>query len=80
MPRLDTDGYLKRLAIADAGEPSVTGLRADNRSEWFAALADVFDLPLDDLDSAERDALWTRVRTAHDAFLTRKAGGLVTAS
>ena len=28
MSRLDTEGYLDRLGIADPGEPSVAGLRA----------------------------------------------------
>jgi hypothetical protein len=29
----------------------------------------VFGLPLYDVDAAERDALWTRIRAAHDAWL-----------
>ena len=46
----------------------------DDRAEWFAVLDEVFDLPLDDLDAAQRDALWTRVRRTHDAWLARRAG------
>ncbi len=37
--------------------------------EWFDALRDVFDLPLDDVDAAGRAALWARVRAAHEAWL-----------
>jgi arylamine N-acetyltransferase len=36
--------------------------------EWFGALRDVFDLPLDDVDAAARAALWTRVRAAHESW------------
>jgi N-hydroxyarylamine O-acetyltransferase len=41
----------------------------DTADEWFAALRDVFDLPLDDVDAAARAALWTRVRAAHERWL-----------
>ncbi len=40
---------------------------------WFGAIADVFGLPLDDLDSDERAGLWTRVRTAHEKWQARRA-------
>jgi N-hydroxyarylamine O-acetyltransferase len=33
-------------------------------ADWFAVLADVFDLPLDDVDSSRRAALWDRVSRA----------------
>lgn len=52
----------------------------DSRSEWFAGLHEVFGLPLDDLDAAERDALWMRVRAAHHAWLARRAPTLVTSA
>ena len=52
----------------------------DSRSEWFAGLREVFGLPLDDLDAAERDALWMRVRAAHDAWLARRAPTPVTSA
>jgi N-hydroxyarylamine O-acetyltransferase len=41
----------------------------DSSDDWFAALHDVFDLPLHDVDAAARAALWTRVRAAHEAWL-----------
>lgn len=48
----------------------------ETQAEWFAALADVFDLPLIDLDATARNVLWSRVRQAHDAWLeSHKAAG-----
>jgi N-hydroxyarylamine O-acetyltransferase len=48
----------------------------ETQAEWFAALADVFDLPLLDVDATDRNALWNRVRWAHHAWLeSRKAAG-----
>ena len=44
-----------------------TRLLADE-GEWFATLADVFDLELPDVDAAERRALWERVCAQHDAW------------
>jgi hypothetical protein len=41
----------------------------DTSEEWFGALRDVFDLPLDDLDPGARAGLWARVRGAHEAWL-----------
>ncbi len=38
-------------------------------AEWFAALRDVFDLPLDDVGAREREALWGRVYATHEAWL-----------
>src|SRR6266566_3829000 len=40
--------------------------------DWFGALADVFGLPLTDLDKAERAALWAKVRSAHDKWLASR--------
>ena len=50
-----------------------TTLLADE-GEWFEALADVFDLPLPDLDAAERRALWRRVCAQHDAWAASPRG------
>jgi N-hydroxyarylamine O-acetyltransferase len=44
-----------------------TTLLADE-GEWFGALADVFGLPLPDVDAAERRALWQRVYAQHEAW------------
>lgn len=43
------------------------------REEWFQALHTVFGLPLTDLGPDERDALWTRVRATHEAWLAARA-------
>lgn len=45
----------------------------ERQAEWFEALGDVFGLALTDLDGTARDALWSRVRTAHEAWLHRTA-------
>jgi arylamine N-acetyltransferase len=45
----------------------------DTRGEWFEVLDDVFGLPLNDVGPAERTALWTRVRSAHEAWLEERA-------
>ena len=51
----------------DDGDPAPRSL--DTRAEWFEALADLFDLPLTDVGAREREALWARVRAAHEAWL-----------
>ncbi len=38
-------------------------------SDWFAALADIFDLPLADVDGARRAALWQHVRAKHEDYV-----------
>jgi N-hydroxyarylamine O-acetyltransferase len=45
----------------------------ETRTEWFEVLDDVFGLPLSDVGAAERAALWTRVRSAHEAWLEGRA-------
>jgi arylamine N-acetyltransferase len=42
-------------------------------ADWYGALADIFDLPLADLDAGERARLWAKVRAAHEAWLAAKA-------
>jgi N-hydroxyarylamine O-acetyltransferase len=41
----------------------------ETQAEWFEALADVFDLPLLDMDARSRGYLWNQVRQAHQAWL-----------
>ena len=50
-----------------------TTLLADE-AEWFATLAEVFELELPDVDAAERRALWERVRAQHDAWAAQRDG------
>jgi N-hydroxyarylamine O-acetyltransferase len=56
--------------IGDGGGPSRV---LETQDEWFGAIADVFDLPLTDVDAGARAALWTRVRAAHEAWLEQRA-------
>jgi N-hydroxyarylamine O-acetyltransferase len=50
-----------------------TGREIATSADWYGALADVFDLPLTDIDAPERAALWARVRAAHESWLAAKA-------
>ena len=59
-----TGCVLRRLGDG-AGPPRTL----ETRAEWYGVLRDVFDLPLDDLSTAERERLWARVRAAHEAWL-----------
>jgi N-hydroxyarylamine O-acetyltransferase len=43
-------------------------------ASWYAALAEVFGLTLDDVPAEARQALWERVDQAHEAWLLRQAG------
>jgi N-hydroxyarylamine O-acetyltransferase len=45
-----------------------------DEGEWFRALADVFGLPLPDVDAAERRALWQRVCAQHEAWAASDRG------
>jgi arylamine N-acetyltransferase len=54
-------GATRRTLLADEGE-------------WFGALADVFGLPLPDVDAAERRALWQRVYAQHEAWTASGRG------
>ena len=46
----------------------------DTAVDWFGSLTDVFGLDLADVGGTERAALWSRVRTAHDAWLATQTG------
>ncbi|MCK2221000.1 arylamine N-acetyltransferase [Actinomadura sp. ATCC 31491] len=58
------------LSRIGAGADSVT---LDTARDYFAALADVFRLPLDDVGAAEKDKLWRKVHSAHVAWLASQA-------
>lgn len=45
----------------------------DTRADWLDALGSIFGIRLDDLDPAALDALWARVRIAHELWVERKA-------
>ncbi|HEY8546256.1 MAG TPA: arylamine N-acetyltransferase, partial [Acidimicrobiales bacterium] len=42
----------------------------ETEADWYAALADVFGLPLPELDAAERTRLWAKVHADHEAWVT----------
>ncbi|MEV1173205.1 arylamine N-acetyltransferase [Nonomuraea sp. NPDC049784] len=41
----------------------------DNARDYFAALADIFLLPLDDVSAQEKEKLWRKLFDAHEAWL-----------
>ncbi|GAA3653611.1 arylamine N-acetyltransferase [Nonomuraea antimicrobica] len=59
--------HLTRLG---AGAHSVT---LDTSRDYYAALADVFLLPLDDVSAEEKDELWRKVNKAHENWLTGRS-------
>ncbi|MBF8191862.1 arylamine N-acetyltransferase [Nonomuraea sp. K274] len=68
--RRDASGVdsLRGLLLSRVG----TGLRSvtfDSARDYYAALADVFLLPLDDVSAGEKDKLWRKVHDAHEAWL-----------
>ncbi|GAA0343307.1 arylamine N-acetyltransferase [Actinoallomurus spadix] len=42
----------------------------ESKREWYAVLGDVFGLRLTDLDDADRETLWARVRRADEVWAT----------
>ncbi|MER6950465.1 arylamine N-acetyltransferase [Nonomuraea sp. NPDC000554] len=54
---------LTRLGV---GAHSIT---LETSGDYYAALADVFRLPLDDVTAPEKDALWRRLDAAHESWL-----------
>lgn len=54
----------------DAGGELSTELATG--ADWFAAVADVFDLPLPDVDRRRRAALWGRLTRDHERFLAER--------
>lgn len=41
----------------------------DNKDDWYACLADQFNLPLSDVDDSRKSVLWEKVTKAHEVFL-----------
>jgi arylamine N-acetyltransferase len=50
-----------------------TARELSSQDEWSQALADVFAIRLTDLPPEAREALWRKVRLAHEEWLARKA-------
>jgi arylamine N-acetyltransferase len=53
--------------------PTESSTTLDHQEDYFAALADVFGLTLDDVTPAERAKLWTRLCTAHEQWLAAQS-------
>jgi len=45
-----------------------------SQSQWFEAVADVFGMPLSEIDTAGRARLWQWLRTSHDAWIATQLG------
>jgi N-hydroxyarylamine O-acetyltransferase len=46
----------------------------DTRADWFGCLADVFGLPMSDVDDTRKVKLWEKVSVAHEKWLASAAG------
>ncbi|MBM7790609.1 arylamine N-acetyltransferase family protein [Tenggerimyces flavus] len=73
--RRDADGYdeLRGLTLHRVDKDGRRVRTLETSADWFAAMADVFDLPLHDVDPAERERLWERTKTAHHAWVASQA-------
>jgi len=74
--RRDSTGVdkLTSLTLRRVEGPRTVEWRLGNPAEFFAALADVFGLTLDDLDQPAKDALYRRARTAQVDWAAHEAG------
>jgi N-hydroxyarylamine O-acetyltransferase len=73
--RRDATGVdeLRGCVLRRVGKAADAPRTIETQAEWFEAIADVFGMPLTDVDAAARAALWTRVRTAHETWLESRA-------
>ena len=69
--RRDAGGadVLRGLTLARVEETKTSTL-LEKSHDYFAALADLFGLSLDDVTPAERAALWGRLATAHERWIS----------
>lgn len=65
---------LVSLTLRRIEGPRVSESEVGSATEWFAALADIFGLTLDDVDASEKAGLWRRVRAAQDQWLRSQDG------
>ncbi|MGW2146168.1 arylamine N-acetyltransferase family protein [Nonomuraea bangladeshensis] len=64
---------LSRIGSSRIGGAGGQELTLDTARDYFAALADVFVLPLDDVSAEEKDRLWRRLYSAHESWLAGRA-------
>ena len=71
--RRDATGYdvLRGLSLSRVGQGESRRTLTE-RGDYFAVLADVFGLTLDDVPAAESADLWRRLVTAHEEWLNRQ--------
>ncbi|HZX06196.1 arylamine N-acetyltransferase family protein [Kribbella sp.] len=62
---------LRSIGLSETFSDRVDKRLLDDRANYFAALADVFHLPLPHYTAADRDALWRRVWAQYEDFLAR---------
>ncbi|MFD7156850.1 arylamine N-acetyltransferase [Kribbella sp. NPDC059898] len=62
---------LRSIGLSETFADRVDNRLLDNRADYFAALADVFHLPLPHYTEADRDVLWRRVWAQYEDFLAR---------
>lgn len=69
--RRDASGYdeLRGLTLHRVDAAGRHTRTLESSADWFAAMADVFDLPLTDVSADERALLWKRTHTAHEAWV-----------
>ena len=60
---------LRGLVLTRLGNGKQT-VTLSNAADYYAALADIFLLPLDDVSATEKDKLWRRVHDAHERWLS----------
>ncbi|GIF62463.1 arylamine N-acetyltransferase [Asanoa ishikariensis] len=58
---------LRGLTLTTVSATGIARRDVTNREEWWAMLAGLFNLGLDDVTAEERTALWDRVRATHEA-------------
>jgi arylamine N-acetyltransferase len=68
--RRDATGVdvMRGLVLTRLGERAATSEPLTSRDEWFAALADVFDLRFESSAPDALDALWERVERGHEQW------------
>jgi N-hydroxyarylamine O-acetyltransferase len=68
--RRDATGVdrMRGLVLSRVGAGATQSATLTDRSDWFAALADVFGLRLEATPSADLDRLWARLQAAHQAW------------
>jgi arylamine N-acetyltransferase len=72
--RRDTSGVdFLRGRVLKRAENNENTTELNSRADWYACLADVFNLPLSDVDEARKEALWEKVTTAHEKWLATPA-------